>query len=252
MDPKFALPGLAGRSVIIAGAASGIGRATALLLARSGATVVAGDVNGQLLADLAVEAEQESLSVRTAHLDVTDQATIDAAVALADAEGRLVGAVDAAGIAPQCKAVDITPQFWMRVMDVNLTGAFLLARTVARAITARSGTGSIVIVASTSALNGGSEHAAYTASKGGLIAMSKSLAREWGPLGIRVNCVSPGPVDTPLYWAQGSRVEAVHALPLARIGQPDDLAMSIGFMLTEWSSWTTGQNLNVNGGAVMY
>jgi NAD(P)-dependent dehydrogenase (short-subunit alcohol dehydrogenase family) len=246
------IPGLDGVGVIVTGGASGIGRGTALLAARSGAAVVVGDRNEALLADLEVQAKDEALSIRTLRVDVGVAADIDALVAAGDAAGSgLRGVVHAAAVADERPALEVDPAFWDTVMTINLTGAFRLAREAGRAMIARGNGGSIVNVASAAAVNGSIRLAPYSATKAGIVALGKSLAREWGPHGIRVNTVSPGAVDTPLYHQQAIRRDPVENLPLARIGTPEDLASAIGFFLGDQSPWITGQNLNVNGGAVM-
>jgi 3-oxoacyl-[acyl-carrier protein] reductase len=251
------IPGLDGVGVVVTGAASGIGRATALLAARSGAAVVAGDRNDELLGELDVLAKEDGLPISTMHLDVADPAAIAAFVAAGDAAGSdnggggLRGVVHAAAVADERFALDVDLAFWENVMAVNLTSAFVLAREAGRVMIARGGGGSIVNVASAAATNGSIRLSPYSATKAGMVSMGKSLAAEWGPHGIRVNTVSPGAVDTPLYHKQAVRRDPVENLPLARIGTPDDLALAIGFFLGTQSPWVTGQNLNVNGGALM-
>jgi 3-oxoacyl-[acyl-carrier protein] reductase len=252
VDSSYALPGLAGAGVAVTGGASGIGRATALLAARSGASVVAGDINAELLAELEALAKDEGLPIRTVRLDVADPGSVAEFVATGDADGNLRGVVNAAAVAVERSAVDVSYDFWLNVVAVNLTGAFLVCQGAARIMIERGTGGSIVNVASAAALNGSAGLAPYSATKGGLVSLSKALAREWGPHKVRVNCVSPGAVDTPLYHAQPTKRDVIAALPLGRIGTPQDLALSIGFLLTDLSSWTTGQNLNVNGGSLMY
>ncbi|MGI5129878.1 SDR family NAD(P)-dependent oxidoreductase [Pseudonocardia sp. CA-107938] len=246
------IPGIDGTGVIVTGAASGIGRGAALLAARSGASVVAGDRNDALLADLDVQAKEEGLAIRTVHLDVGSSESISAFVAAGSEAGSgLYGVVHAAAVAVERPSLDIDPAFWDDVLRINLTGTFVLAREAGRVMIARGTGGSIVNVASAAAVAGSVRLAPYTATKAGVVALGKSLAQEWGPLGIRVNTVSPGAVDTPLYHSQPTRRDTIDKLPLPRIGTPEDIALAIGFFLGDQSPWITGQNLNVNGGALM-
>jgi NAD(P)-dependent dehydrogenase (short-subunit alcohol dehydrogenase family) len=250
-DQPILLPGLSGTSVAVTGGASGIGLATTLLAARSGARVVAGDVNDNALADLSRVAADEGLDVVDVHLDVADPASIDAFLSSADQAGTLRGVVNAAGIADEAPALEVSPELWHRHLAVNLTGTFLVCQGAARLMSQRPEGGSIVNVSSTAGVIGSARLSHYAASKAGVIGLSKSFAKEWGQYGIRVNVVSPGAVDTPLYHQQSIKRDNITQLPLSRIGQPADLALAIGYFLTDQSGWVTGQNLNVNGGAFM-
>jgi 3-oxoacyl-[acyl-carrier protein] reductase len=251
-EHQLTLPRLAGAGVGVTGGASGIGRATVLLAARSGADVVAGDINRELLTELGTIARSERLSIRCVPLDVRDQGSVAEFVAAANAGGRLRGVVNCAGIAEDRPALDISRDFWENVLRVNLTGTFLVARAAA-AVLARSGAGgAIVNVASAAGTTGRENSAPYSATKGAVISLTRALAREWGPLGIRVNCVSPGAVDTPLRNAQAVMRDTIGELPLPRVGTPEEVALVIGCFLTELTPWVTGQTLNVNGGSVMY
>ena len=246
------LPGLQGHGIAVTGGSSGIGRATAILAARSGASVVAGDINEQTRADLEESAKAEGLAIQCVHLDLADPASVADFVATADAGGNLRGVVNAAGIAREEPALEVSLETWNHYQAVLLTGPFLVAQGAARIMVARGTGGSIVSGSSAAATVGHANLAPYTAAKAGLIGMTKALAREWGQYGIRVNCVSPGAVDTPLYRAQQTHRDDVTRLPIPRIGTPEDLALAIGFFLADQSPWITGQNLNVNGGALMH
>jgi len=247
-----AVTGIAGRVVAVTGAGSGIGRFTALLAARSGASVVGGDINPEALGELAAIAATQGLDIRCVHLDLADPSSIDDFLSEADRGGALYGVVNAAGIAAECPALDITLETWLHYQAVLLTGPFLMAQGAARRLVAREAEGSIVNVSSAAALVGPPNRAHYTAAKGGLVSLTKVLAREWGPHGIRVNTVSPGAIDTPLYHAQATRHDVISSLPIPRIGTPEDVAMAIGFFLGNQSPWITGQNLNINGGSFMH
>jgi NAD(P)-dependent dehydrogenase (short-subunit alcohol dehydrogenase family) len=242
---------LRGVSVAVTGGGSGIGRATALLAAQLGASVVAGDRNDSGVAALADEAERAGLDVSGVALDVTDRGSIDAFLAAATAKAPLWGIVSSAGIAPVVPALDLTPQAWQEVLSVNLTGTWDVAQAAARILVEQGRGGSIVNVGSNASTFGPADLAHYTASKAAVVGVSKTLARELGRYDIRVNVVSPGAVDTPLYWDRPSHNDDVTKLPLARIGQPEDLARCALFLLSPLSSWITGQCILVNGGSIM-
>lgn len=251
---EIVVPGLAGTSVVVTGGASGVGRATALLAARSGARVVAGDRNDDALAELGKDAASEGLEIVPSQLEVTDEDSVRRFVALGNATDNLRGAVCAAGIAPGRPALEMSLAEWNQTIEVNLTGAFLVAREAARVMAAQDKGGSIVTVSGSNAVTGHANLAHYTASKAGVIGLTKSLALELGKYQIRVNSASPGAVNTPLYWSKLTSEESrelVAKYPLARIGEPEDLARCIGFLLSDLSPWITGQTIHVNGGMVM-
>ena len=163
------------------------------------------------------------------------------------------GLVANAGIFPRARALDMQLSEWELVLRVNLTGTFLSARAAARAMK-DAGRGAIVTLASGRALAGAANGAHYAATKGGIIALTKSLALDWAPYGIRVNCVIPGITDTAQprgdmtdeqLYAAGART------PLGRIGQPDDIASVVAFLLGSEAAYMTGQAVAVNGGAIM-
>lgn len=249
------LPGLDGVTVAVTGGASGIGRASAVLAAQSGARVVAGDLNDDLLADLATEAKARELAIETVHLDVADTDNVEEFVATADARSDLYGLVSSAGISPDTPALDLSLAQWHQVIAVNLTGTFLVDQLAARAMVAHGRGGSIVNIGSAVGTTGSGSLTHYAATKGGVASLTRSLARELGPSNIRVNCVSPGgAVNTPLMWSRVSEEyveQRVAGLPLQRIGEPADLAYCIGFLLSGLSTWITGQNIQVNGGSLM-
>ena len=250
--PVIVLPGLQEITVAVTGGASGIGRASAVLAARSGAKVVAGDTNMSALDELTDYAKSAGLSIQPMHLDVSDPASVAEFVQATDSEGTLAGLVSSAGIAPAVPILDLTLELWNKVLAVNLTGTFLVAQLAAKAMVEHGGGGAIVNVASAASTTGVPGLAHYSASKAGVVALTKTLARELGKHNIRVNAVSPGAVDTPLYWDRPSHADDISRLPISRIGTPNDLAYCIGFLLSDLSPWITGQNINVNGGSLMY
>lgn len=244
------LTGFDGGSYAVTGGSSGIGLAVTLLLASAGARVVAGDVNEESLAALETTAKAQELDVVPFRLDVTDEAGVAAFVKASAERGDLHGAVTAAGVSPNRPLLEMSLEEWEGVLKINLTGTFLVTNAVARTL-AGSGGGAIVTIASAAPYRGTPGLGHYNASKAGVGGLSRTLARELGPEGVRVNCVAPGAVDTPLFRARATAGLVNAEGPLGRIGRPDDLAWCIAFLLSEQSSWITGQTVHVNGGTLM-
>ena len=247
--------GSLGGAVAITGGGSGIGRQAALNLARIGCEVVAGDRDAEALRRLAHDAEAENLVIRTAELELRDEFSIkDFVQKAAEQNSGLAGVVCSGGVSPTVPVLEMTKEQWDLVLDVNLTGTFLAAREAARIMAEQSRGGSIVTVSSTMGASGGRPgFAHYAASKAGVIGLTKTLAIELGPLGVRANCVAPGAVDTPLFRETVGETTAKtwSKSPLGRVGVPQDIAAAIEFLLTDRSSWITGQVIHVNGGVYM-
>ena len=240
--------------VIVTGAAQGIGRAVALRMATADAHIAVWDTQVDGAQETARLCRERGASARAWRVDVGAGDQIEAAVVAFEGEwGTPEGLVNNAGIFPRARALDMELTEWERVLRVNLTGTFLCACAVAR-LMKDAGGGVIVNMASGRALAGAARGAHYSATKGGIIALTKSLALDWAAYGIRVNCVIPGVTDTAQprgelsddeLYALGSRV------PLGRIGQPQDIAAAVAFLLGEDSAYMTGQSIAVNGGAIM-
>jgi len=242
-----------GQSVIVTGGASGIGKATALLLAREGAKVFVGDVDEVGGQSAAAQALAEKLSVEFLPLDLTDTPTIAAfAAAVLRRCDRIDGLVNGAGWDQIQPFLENPPEMWDRVVAINLMGAVRLTRSVLEPmIAARAG--KIVNISSDAGRVGSMGETVYAAAKGGLIAFTKSLARELARYQINVNCVCPGPTDTPLFQRQPDRMrEALtRAIPFRRIAQPIEIAQAVLFFLSSRSDYITGQVLSVSGGLTM-
>ena len=241
-------------ALIVTGAAQGIGRAVALRSAAGGARVAVWDIHrdgGEETARLCREAGIES---GFWHVDVGDEAQVKAAAADVKRRwGTPYGLVNNAGIYPRASALEMDLALWEQVLRVNLGGTFLCARTVAKSML-EAGRGAIVNMASGRALAGAARGAHYASSKAGIVALTKSLALEWAPYGIRVNCVIPGITDTAQPRGEMSDEQLCRvgsSIPLGRIGQPEDIAAVVAFLLGGDASYMTGQSVAVNGGAIM-
>lgn len=242
-----------GRTVVVTGGASGIGRATALLLAREGARVIVGDIDEAGGRAVAAEAAGAGLAVAFLPLDLTEpQAIGDFATAAEAQAGQIDGLVNGAGWDRIQPFIDNPPDMWERLIAINLLGAVRLTRALLPAmIEARAG--KIVNISSDAGRVGSMGETVYAAAKGGLIAFTKSLAREMARHRINVNCVCPGPTDTPLFSAQPERMrEALtRAIPFRRIAQPEEIGDAVMFFLSRRSDYVTGQVLSVSGGLTM-
>jgi 2-hydroxycyclohexanecarboxyl-CoA dehydrogenase len=242
------------RAVIVTGGASGIGKATALLLAREGARVFVGDIDEAGGQAVAAQAAGETLALEFLPLDLSRTESIEAFVAAvhAKAGGRLEGLVNGAGWDRIQPFMENPPEMWERLIAINLLGAIRLTRQVLPPmIEARAG--KIVNISSDAGRVGSTGETVYAAAKGGLIAFTKSLAREMARYRINVNCVCPGPTDTPLFQAQPERMrEALtRAIPFRRIAQPEEIAEAVMFFLGRRTDYVTGQLLSVSGGLTM-
>lgn len=233
-----------GRSILVTGASSGIGRATVEALCTAGASVVAAARNVNELARLAEETGCEPLM-----LDVSDEAAIDDALGSLDV---FDGLVNCAGIALLERAVDTTGASFDRVMAVNTRGAVLIAKHVARGMLDAKRAGSIVNVSSQAALVALDDHLSYSASKAALDAVTRALCIELGPFGIRVNSVNPTVTLTPMAvqaWSEPAKREpALKAIPLRRFAESAEVAAPIMFLLSDAASMISGVCLPIDGG----
>nr|CAD6595598.1 NAD(P)-dependent oxidoreductase [Rhizobium sp. Khangiran2] len=237
------------KTVAITGGASGIGLATAHALLGLGFQPWLLDLKREAL-DAACD-ELEIDQARGIVCDVSDEGSVEAAIGLCAAEAGLSGVVNSAGIGFDRLAVETSVEDFRRVLDVNLIGSFVVSRAAARLWMERGEPGSIVNISSISGLCGNKGRTAYGASKGGLNLMTLVMANELGPMGVRVNAVAPGPIDTPLARAVHThdvRRQWHERVPLRRYGTPQEVAAAIAFLLSDDASYINGQILALDGG----
>ncbi len=245
------------RVAVVTGGASGMGEATCHELAKRGHKVGVLDVNGEGAQRVAEELRAEGADALGVTADVTNRPAVEEAFAKVRSElGPVSMLVTSAGMVGFAPFIDITPESWARIIDVNLTGTFHCCQAaLPDMITAKWGR--IVMISSSSAQRGSPLMAHYAASKGAVITLTKSLAREYAPLGITVNNIPPSGIETPMQQqsqAQGhvkSNEEMANQIPVGHLGTGDDIAAAVGFLCSEQAGFITGQVLGVNGGAVM-
>lgn len=225
-----------GRILVVTGASGGIGSAVARIYREAGGTVAGLDLHA---------------GDGVALCDVSNSASVNGAIADIMAQhGRIDDVVHAAGIVGAGQLAEQTLADWHRVLDANLTSAFLLARACATPLAASRGR--LLFLSSTNGRNGGSHlsGAAYAVAKAGLVNLARYLAKEWAPAGVRVNCLAPGPVDTPMLarLPAEQRQALTDSTLTGRLPTADDIAASIAFLLSDHGAAYTGTTLNPSGG----
>ncbi len=245
------------RVAVVTGGASGMGEAICHELGARGHKIAVMDINGQAAQRVSEELREKGVETLGAAVDVSDRAAVEEAFARVRAElGPVHILVTSAGVVDFCAFTDITPEKWTRLVDVNLTGTFHCAQ-VAVPDMLEAGWGRIVMISSSSAQRGSPGMAHYAASKGALLSLTKSLAREYGPAGITVNNIPPSAIETPMQHAGQaaghlpSNEQMAKSVPLGHLGTAEDVAAAVGFLCTEQAGFITGQVLGVNGGSVM-
>ncbi len=235
-----------GKGVIVTGGASGIGAAAVRRMVEEGARVVVADMNEELGAALVRELGDDK--VRFLRTDVTDQQQVEALFKEAAAFGGVDAVFNNAGIGHQAAAVDVTDEEWGQVIGINLTGVFRVAREAMRYMQGRGG--SIINCASILGHFGQSSTAPYTAAKGGVVNLTRTLALEGAPEGIRVNSISPGYIDTPLLELLDQELKdfLISLHPVGRLGRSEEVANAALFLASDEASFITGADLPVDGG----
>lgn len=245
---------LQGRTALVTGAGSGIGAAIARKLAQCGATTIVSDLKLDAATAVADSIAADGLRAKECFIDVCDPASITDAQQSLAADGLVPDVlVNNAGWDRLEPFIDNTPDFWRKVVDINFIGPVSVTRAFVEAMIASGNGGRIVNISSDAARVGSSGETVYAGAKGGLVSFTKSLAREMARHKINVNCVCPGPTDTPLYHANPPKLNEalVRAIPFRRIGRPEEIAGPVAFFASDEASYVTGQVLSVSGGLTM-
>jgi 3-oxoacyl-[acyl-carrier protein] reductase len=249
--------GLRDRATLVVGGGSGIGRASALLLASLGARVAVADLDPERARAVSAEVAAAGVEAAAVTGDVTDPAGAqDVVDAAHGALGGLRGVVNIIGLASWADLLSVDMETWEHDLRMNLTQHLLVGRAAARHMIDDGAGGSLAMVTSVSGIYGAPNHAAYGAAKAGATNLARTMANEWGQFGIRVNSVAPDIIATPRVVAgfrDGGHTDldanaAADGVPLARFGQPEEIAGPLVFLISDLSSFITGQNLVVDGG----
>lgn len=245
------------RVAVVTGGASGMGEAICHELGARGHSVAVLDVNDQAAQRVTEDLRQKGVRALGLGTDVSDRAAVEDAFAAARAElGPVHILVTSAGVVDFSPFTEITESAWNRLIAVNLTGTFHCCQ-MALPDMIEAGWGRIVMISSSSAQRGSPGMAHYAASKGALLSLTKSLAREYGPVGITVNNIPPSGIETPMqHQSQAAghlpaNEQMAASIPLGHLGTGDDIAAAVGFLCSEQAGFITGQTLGVNGGSVM-
>ena len=244
---------LKGKTVVVTGAASGIGRATAEAFAQAGAHVLLADINDELGEAAAAALEAQGRGAEYFHVDITSADSIEKfrQAALAS-RGRVDIVANVAGWGKTEPFVENKPEFWRKLIDLNFLGTVMVTRAFVEGMMERRA-GRIVCVASDAGRVGSLGETVYSGTKGGVIAFAKALAREMARYDVTVNCVCPGPTDTPLMAAVPDKIKEAfaRATPMHRLARPSEIADAILFFAGPQAQFVTGQVLSVSGGLTM-
>ena len=242
-----------GKTAVVTGAASGIGRATAEAFAHAGARVLLADINDESGEAIAAALNAQGCGSEYFHVDITDAQSLEAFRQAALGNGASVDIVaNVAGWGKTEPFVENKPEFWRKLIDLNFLGTVMVTRAFVEGMMARR-SGRIVCVASDAGRVGSLGETVYSGTKGGVIAFVKALAREMARYDVTVNCVCPGPTDTPLMAAVPDKIKEAFArvTPMRRLARPSEVADAILFFAGPQSQFVTGQVLSVSGGLTM-
>ena len=249
---------LTGKVAMVTGAGSGIGRGIALLLAQMGASIAVLEIDDAKGSNTAAEVQDQSGQAVSVHCDVRSASDCRRAVeATIQKWGKIDILCNCAGIAIRKNIIELAEEEWDRALDVTQKGIYLLSREVIPHMI-RNGGGSIINIGSGWSLKGGPKAASYCAAKGGAVNLTRAMAIDHGPHNIRVNCICPGDIDTPMLRSECAQLggnvqsfmkEAANR-PLARVGIPEDVANAVLFLASPMSNWITGTALVVDGGGL--
>ncbi len=244
-----------GNVAIVTGAGQGLGAATAMRLAGDGYRVVIAEYDALMAGQVAERIRKEGNVARACQTDVSNEDSVRAMVrSVVDAYGRINALVNNAGIYPKSAIIPMSKEEWDRVLAVNLKGAFLCCKHVLPEMMARR-SGRIINIASGHAFRGGAEFSHYSASKAGIVALTKSLSLEVAGMGILVNTVAPGVSDTTMPRIHSSEKDVqtkAAKIPMGRLAKPQEIAEVVAYLLSERNTFITGQVVGVNGGQVMF
>ena len=244
---------LEGKVALVTGAAQGIGKAVALLLARNGADIVVSDINLEKAEETAKEVQALGRKALATKVDVATLGDVEKMVeAILVQFGKVDILVNNAGIARDKLILRMTEEDWDAVLNINLKGTFNCTKAVVRHMS-KQRSGKIVNIASVVGEMGNAGQGNYAASKAGVIGFTKTIAREFAQRGINVNAIAPGYIETPMTDAlpDKAKEELKRLIPMDRLGKPEDVAEAVLFLVSEASSYITGHVLNVNGGIYM-
>ncbi|HEU6441766.1 MAG TPA: glucose 1-dehydrogenase [Microvirga sp.] len=242
---------LTGRTALVTGASSGLGRHFARVLARAGAEVIVAARREDALQDVCNEIAGQGGGARAVQLDVSDPASVENAIEAAASSGGLDILVNNAGVTVSKSVLDVSEEDWDHVIDTNLKGSFLVAQATARLMKARGRGGSIVNIASVLGLRVAGHVSPYVASKAGVVHLTKAMALELARYNIRVNALCPGYIETELnrdFFQSEAGQALIRRIPQRRLGRPSDLDGALLLLCSEAGSYITGSTLAVDGG----
>ena len=244
---------LAGKVALVTGGAQGIGKAIALLLAQNGSDIVISDINLEKAEETVKEIEGAGQRAMAIKVDVANSGEVERMVqTILERFGHIDILVNNAGIARDKLILRMSEEDWDAVLGVNLKGTFNCTKAIIRHMS-KQRSGKIVSIASVVGEMGNAGQANYSASKAGVIGFTKTIAREFAQRGVNVNAIAPGYIETPMTDALPGKAkeELRRLIPMDRLGRPEDVAEAVLFLVSEASSYITGQVLNVNGGIYM-